>query len=323
MGHFDGDGDLANSCPVKKCANDCPKGQWRAKCDQTTSPGECVPCTKMLLSPCYSNGAGGEYAYIKGSQPREIAKAACESRYGKGKCAQGLCGSYRYYFGVGAKTCSCSKPVGSTEYVFEIVAKDIPFGKNSADYLAGEDYADVSNKLSSDTTTFIRRKITDSCNSQAWEIVEENFGTKNALTKTTCDGNYVTSNAFITDSCSQELCNVDCPIGQYNRGCTEFSAGECTPCKALLPGMYWTGDGDLADACPVAKCDKTRCKFGEKLVGCGGTSAGECQACAQPSFGSLFDKDAALSSCGVRACRSDCGAGNKLTGRCTPFQASS
>ena len=46
-------------------------------------------------------------------------------------------------------------------------------------------------------------------------------------------------------------------------------------------GSYFAGGGGLADRCPVAPCDVSRCgPYGWHLRGCGGKSPGECVPCA-------------------------------------------
>jgi hypothetical protein len=59
---------------------------------------------------------------------------------------------------------------------------------------------------------------------------------------------------------------------------TGTTAGACVPCTNALLGQYYTGDGDLANACPTSTC-QTDCSNGQYRDSCEGTSSGSCVAC--------------------------------------------
>ena len=79
-------------------------------------------------------------------------------------------------------------------------------------------------------------------------------------------------------SCSSCPESSMCTAGQYLSGCGGSSVGTCAPCTNMpSSGYYYTGLGNLQDACPYAAC--ISCGPGATLTGCGGTSPGSCASC--------------------------------------------
>ncbi len=114
----------------------------------------------------YLNGAGGTFTYNLGDPPQTIALKACESHYGVGNCAIGVCGYFTYYYRTGALSCNCSKPIGEYEWIYS----NTGYTTVGQDY--GGDYTDVTGD-----GLFVRVKGSNACDGNSWNLALRDLGT--------------------------------------------------------------------------------------------------------------------------------------------------
>jgi hypothetical protein len=311
-------GGQANACPFEPCATDCDPGYYNFGCDRTTSPGICVQCTGNML-PCLDNGAGDTFAYVDVySSPQEIALAACESHYGKGECVDGICGGFKFYHTRHPDdACTCSSEVGQFEFVYENHFDDENVNADCGNTAC--DSADTSCYVKG-VELFVRQKTTATCDGNSWTVSLLNFGdvTDEAALNPdySCSDFYWTSDGDLEDACSLELCEIACPIGQYNQGCGGTDAGVCVDCDYPEDGYHWSGDGNLQNACGVTKCIDS-CPGGTTMSDCGGDTMGECVACADTSLGFKFNESDV--GCEEIPCMSNTSVGYYMAGTCQNF----
>lgn len=148
-----------------------------------------------------------------------------------------------------------------------------------------------------------------------------------------------------------ERCHLDCPIGEYRKGCTNSSKGSCAPCTGRPHAAHFNGSGGIEDACPwecnsnfrrhngdCIPCEE-RCPPGEYLSGCVETTPGTCSPCTNRPANAHYTNagglhDACPWECNTRfhrvgnicmACAADCPVGSyrrgcegSLEGICVP-----
>eukprot|EP00750_Incisomonas_marina_P022054 INCI4834.1.p1 GENE.INCI4834.1~~INCI4834.1.p1 ORF type:complete len:5248 (-),score=862.83 INCI4834.1:106-14496(-) len=311
-------GGQANNCPYEECDTSCDPGFYNFGCDGTTNEGVCVACSGEM-QPCLQNGAGDMFAYMDTSTPADIAKLACESHYGQGECTAGTCGGFKFYHRRGpGDACRCDSPAGEFEFVYEN-----HFNDESVNADVGNSHAfDFDTKhYVENVDLFVRVKVKEICDGSSWEVTLLNLGelTDEAALDPdyTCSDFYWTDNGGLEDACPFEMCDIACPVGQYNSGCGGTSPGTCVDCSTPDDGMFWVGDGNLADSCPTATCEET-CPGGTTRSSCGGDSTGSCEVCGDTTTGFKFNESAV--GCTEQKCRSSCNASFYLAGTCANFQ---
>ncbi len=114
-----------------------------------------------------NTGAGGTFTYSSGATNQQIALAACEAVYGTGNCTTGVCGYFAYYYKTADGHCTCSKIIGSYEFIY-----------NNTGYTnVGGDYS-MSNQVSvTGNNKFVRKKNKTQCSvADVWLLVNSNLG---------------------------------------------------------------------------------------------------------------------------------------------------
>lgn len=114
-----------------------------------------------------NTGAGGTFTYSEGSTNQQIALAACEAVNGVGNCRTGSCGNFTYYYKTSDGTCTCPKPIGSYEFIY-----------NNTGYTSvGQDYASANQVSVSGNSLFVRKKNASQCYAtDVWLLVNANLG---------------------------------------------------------------------------------------------------------------------------------------------------
>lgn len=114
-----------------------------------------------------NTGAGGTFTYSEGSSNQQIALAACEAVNGVGNCRTGSCGNFTYYYKTSDGTCTCAKPVGSYEFIY-----------NNTGYTSvGQDYGSTTNVSVNGNSKFVRKKNTLQCSvADVWLLVNSDLG---------------------------------------------------------------------------------------------------------------------------------------------------
>jgi hypothetical protein len=114
-----------------------------------------------------NTGAGGTFSYAAGATNQQIALAACEAVNGTGTCSTGACGSFSYYYKTSDGTCTCSKPIGTYEFIY-----------NNTGYAnVGDDYAQSNAVSVSGNSKFVRKKNKSACSvADVWLLVNNNLG---------------------------------------------------------------------------------------------------------------------------------------------------
>jgi hypothetical protein len=111
-----------------------------------------------------SNGAGSAFECLYGQDGNSgIARAACESVYGAGQCAEGDCGAFYYWYFAGHPSCDCYKPVGAYEFVY----------LNTGYTKVGEDYGQVGGAYvggGGGSGLFVRVKSSGDCDDNSWTL---------------------------------------------------------------------------------------------------------------------------------------------------------
>lgn len=114
-----------------------------------------------------NTGAGGTFTYSAGATNQQIALAACEAVNGTGNCSSSSCGNFTYYYKTSDGTCTCPKPVGSYEFIY-----------NNTGYTSvGQDYGSTTNVSVNGNSRFVRKKNTAGCSvADVWLLVNADLG---------------------------------------------------------------------------------------------------------------------------------------------------
>ena len=254
----------------------CPRGK---KCNFSSTSMDPIPC------------AGGKYQDEKGStECKECAPGLFQPNEGQSQCVHcaNSCADGYYTSGCNGTsngTCAPCSPhigfkfVGSGHWndtcTLEAVEKDCPIGQ--------------------------------------FKYTEDFFNFTCINCDPVEDGFFFTDQGGFYHVCPVEACFVGCDIGHYNAGCGGNFSGECVPCSTPPNGTYFVSDGDLADACQLAKCDVEACPVGYYLEGCSGSSEGTCAECTEVDDGYFTTNGAIEDNCGVEQCQ-DCPVGEYLAG---------
>jgi hypothetical protein len=120
---------------------------------------------EVFIVPLCDNGAGGGFECDGLTSNEEIALAACNSVYDN--CEADQCGYFYYYHGTDdfEWACDCNVPVGQYEFIYD----------NTGYSQVGQDYGGQSTDVSGNTL-FVRRKYSEGCNSDSWELVLADLG---------------------------------------------------------------------------------------------------------------------------------------------------
>ena len=114
-----------------------------------------------------NNGAGGTFTYSAGSTNQQIALAACESVNGISNCSVGSCGYFTYYYKTVDGHCTCSKAIGTYEFIYS----------NTGYTNVGGDYAQSNVYDVTGNSMFVRKKGTNVCYvNDVWLLVNANLG---------------------------------------------------------------------------------------------------------------------------------------------------
>jgi len=114
-----------------------------------------------------NTGAGGTFTYTAGATNQQIARAACEAVSGVGNCSTGACGLFSYYYKTTDGTCTCTKPIGSYEFIYG----------NTGYTNIGEDYGQSNAVSVSGNSKFVRKKNKSICSvADIWLLVNNNLG---------------------------------------------------------------------------------------------------------------------------------------------------
>ncbi len=114
-----------------------------------------------------NTGAGGTFTYASGATNQQIALAACEAVNGIGNCSTGACGYFSYYYKTTDGSCTCAKPIGTYEFIY-----------NNTGYAnVGDDYGSTNPVSVSGNSKFVRKKNKAQCStSDVWLLVNNNLG---------------------------------------------------------------------------------------------------------------------------------------------------
>jgi len=112
-----------------------------------------------------TNGAGGTFSYNIDDPSSEIARKACESKYGAGNCAAGSCAFFDYWYRTAGGSCYCVKPVDEYEWIYN----------NRGFTGVGQDYGGQPTDVTGDSL-FVRRKNTAVCDANSWVLTLKYLG---------------------------------------------------------------------------------------------------------------------------------------------------
>lgn len=114
-----------------------------------------------------NTGAGGTFTYASGATNQQIALAACEAVNGVGNCSTGACGYFYYYYKTTDGSCTCTKPIGSYEFIYA----------NAGYTNVGEDYGMTNQVSVSGNSKFVRKKNKATCSTtDIWLLANDNLG---------------------------------------------------------------------------------------------------------------------------------------------------
>lgn len=108
-----------------------------------------------------NNGAGGTFSYNAGDSSSEIARKACESKYGAGSCTASGCSFFSYWYSTAAASCNCfDTEVDKYEWIYY----------NGGNTQVGQDYPPCAGADVTGDYRFTRVKNIAGCILNCWGL---------------------------------------------------------------------------------------------------------------------------------------------------------